>query len=228
MKLLHEADSRGAQFEGVTGRSSRRPRVTLCRAFLRGLSPALGASLPRVLPVFALALTLPVSAENRALIIGVGEHEDDNVSDLPGIELDVIMMQDVAKHLGFRASQITTLRDEEATLAAITREIANLGSAGRDDQVLVYFSGHGDHVPDMNGDEEDGWDEVLIPHDTRIAGSKVENVLLDDDLGEMLADIRSRRLLLLIDACHSGTATKSFSNLGVCAVENSAAKNPHL
>ena len=134
--------------------------------------------------------------------------------DLPGIDLDVTMMQDVARNLGFKSSQITTLQNEQATYAAITREIGKLSSVGRDDQVLVYFSGHGAHTPDTNGDEEDGQDEILIPHDVRTDGGKWQNALLDDDFAKLLANIQSRRLLLLIDACHSGTATKSLSNLG--------------
>ena len=167
------------------------------------------------LPLLAIALVLPVSAGNRALIIGVGEYRDDAVSDLPGIDLDVNMMQDVAKNLGFRSGEITTLQDERATLAAITREVRNLSSAGREDRVLIYFSGHGTHIADKNGDEADDRDEVLTPHDVRLANGTVENGLVDDDFAKLLAKIPSRRLLLLIDACHSGTATKSFSNLGL-------------
>ena len=163
--------------------------------------------------ILSVSLAPHVSAANRALIIGVGEHELQRLN-LPGIDLDVAMMQDVAKTLGFKSNEITTLQDGEATLAAITREIGKLDSAGPDDHVLVYFSGHGDHIPDTNDDEEDGQDEILVPHDVRIVDGTVENALVDDDFGMLLAQIRSRHLLLLIDACHSGTATKSFANLG--------------
>ena len=169
--------------------------------------------------LFAVAALLPlllssqVWAGNRALVIGVGEHEVERL-DLPGIDLDVAMIQDVAKNLGFKSSEITTLQNHEATLAAIQRELRVLSSVAPDDRVLVYFSGHGSHIPDTNGDEEDGQDEVLLPHDVRVSGGKAENVLVDDDFARLLAAIPSRHLFLLIDACHSGTATKSFSNLG--------------
>lgn len=34
--------------------------------------------------------------------------------------------------------------------------------------MLIYFSGHGTHVPDDNGDEtDDNKDEALVLHDTR-------------------------------------------------------------
>jgi hypothetical protein len=33
------------------------------------------------------------------------------------------------------------------------------------DTVIIYFSGHGMQIPDDNGDEADGQDEVLAPHD---------------------------------------------------------------
>ena len=160
-----------------------------------------------------LVFALDALASNRALIIGVGKH-DDATLDLPGIDLDVAMMQDAARNLGFKANEITTLQDDQATLAAITRELRELRKVGGGDRVLIYFSGHGSHIPDANGDEEDGQDEVLITHDVRIAGDRIENALVDDVFAQLLAAIPSRHLLLLIDACHSGTATKSFSNLG--------------
>ena len=106
-------------------------------------------------------------------------------------------MQDVAKTLGFKSGEITTLEDGDATLAAITREIRKLRSVGRDDQVLIYFSGHGDHIRDTSGDEEDGEDEILVPHDVRIEDGKVVNALLDDDFGKLLAQIPSQNLMLL-------------------------------
>ena len=165
--------------------------------------------------VTALALSVPALAEHRALIVGVGEYRDDSVSDLPGIDLDVEMMRDAAELLGFRPRNIRTLVDEEATLAGMRRELQTLADAsyGEDDRVLLYFSGHGTHVSDDNGDELDGRDETLVLHDTRLADGELRDFLRDDEFGALLNDIDAGNVLVLVDACHSGTATKSFRSI---------------
>ena len=165
--------------------------------------------------VAALALGAPAWGEHRALIVGVGEYRDDSVSDLPGIDLDVEMMRDAAELLGFRPQYIRALLDEEATLAGIRRELQNLAAAsyGADDRVLLYFSGHGTHVPDDNGDEPDKQDEALVLHDTRFVDGALRDFLRDDEFGELLDAISANNVLVLVDACHSGTATKSFRSI---------------
>jgi metacaspase-1 len=49
------------------------------------------------------------------------------------------------------------------------------------DVVFVHYSGHGGRVRDTSGDEEDGYDETLIPVDFKQAGQ-----ILDDDLLRIL------------------------------------------
>ena len=164
--------------------------------------------------LLSLCLCAPALASNRALLIGVGDYLNNDDWDLYGIDHDIVMMQDVARNLGFKANEITTLEDAQATRDGIVRELRRLSSVAEDDQVLVYFSGHGTQVKDVNGDEEDGQDEVLAPHDLGVANGTWTNGILDDDVADLLADIKSRHVLILIDACHSGTATKSLSNLG--------------
>ena len=45
------------------------------------------------------------------------------------------------------------------------RRITEYSNAG--DVVFVHYSGHGGRVRDTSGDEEDGYDETLIPVDFR-------------------------------------------------------------
>jgi len=82
-------------------------------------------------------------------------------------------------------------------------------------RVLIYFSGHGSQVPDENGDEPDHFDEVLLLYDTTLIAKDgrqtLNGVLHDDRFGKMLAQINSRNILVILDACHSGSATRSVS-----------------
>jgi hypothetical protein len=58
-------------------------------------------------------------------------------------------------------------------------------------------------------------DDALVMHDVhtaRINGkASLANVLLGYEFGEALAQIPSKHILVLVDACHSGTATRTLS-----------------
>lgn len=166
----------------------------------------------------ALGLTLGILgplvwAEDRALLIGVGKYQMPG-NDLPGIDLDINMMEETASLMGFN---VKVLMDEDATLANTQRTISSWLGTGvsADDRVLIYFSGHGVRIPDDNGDEPDNQDEVLVMHDAkqeqRNGQATLGNVLVDDQFDQLLAAIPSKNVLVLIDACHSGTSTKNLS-----------------
>jgi uncharacterized caspase-like protein len=171
----------------------------------------------RLLALLLLALvTMAASAEDRALLIGVGQYRDIGMgADLPGIELDIGVMKEVAETLGFKPAATRVLLNEAATLAAVRQALQEWLAEGTSptDRVLVYYSGHGTQLPDEDGDEDDGLDEAWTLHDmapTRRHGrATLDGVLLDDELAETLARIPSRQVLVLVDACHSGTSTRA-------------------
>ena len=161
------------------------------------------------------------SAEPRALLIGVGEYP--NLArgaklnpNLPGIDLDIANMQQVLTIMGFRPPQVRILFNDDATLDRVVHELNTWVRDGVEpgDPVVIYFSGHGTTIVDRNGDEPDGRDEVLVMSDTdrvRTANSvTLDKVLVDDTFGELLAKIPSHQVLVLVDACQSGTATRGF------------------
>jgi hypothetical protein len=165
----------------------------------------------------ALLLAAPlVHAEQRALIVGVGRYVTPGI-DLPGIELDVERMHETLNRMGFTDAQIHTLTNEDATSTRVEAEMDGWLRQGvqPNDRVVFYFTGHGSQVPDWNGDEDDGVDEVLVTHDMQRARKNgratLTGVLVDDTINEMVAKNPSRNVLLIVDACHSGTVSRSFS-----------------
>jgi len=173
----------------------------------------------RIICFFVLALSLCAVAllpsawsESRALLIGVGNYRNPNAN-LRGIDKDIRMMKEVAGVMGYKSSQMKVLEDSEAALSDIEEAIEDWLVRGvtKNDRVLFYFSGHGSQIPDKNGDEKDSVDEVLVPYDVDVAGRTLKNVFLDDKFGKILSRIPSGEVVVLIDACHSGTAYKSFS-----------------
>ena len=155
-------------------------------------------------------------AEDRALLIGVGQYQDSRIN-LPGIGLDINIMKDVTNLLGFKTGQVKILSDSESTLANVEKTMKNWLTNGvtKNDRVLIYFSGHGSRVPDDNGDESDGLDEVMVMHDVKVVErdgkTTLLNVFRDDEFNSILKSIPSKNILVFIDSCHSGSITKNLS-----------------
>ncbi|MCK7593027.1 caspase family protein [Pseudomarimonas salicorniae] len=147
----------------------------------------------------------------RALLIGVGNYADDGISDLNGPSNDVAIMASLFGNETFGFTDIVRLVDEEATRAGILAALDALAERSREgDVVAVYYSGHGSVVRDQDGDETDGLDETLVPHDASLDGA---GDIRDDELGQRLAAISARTPLLtfISDSCHSGTNTRFSS-----------------
>lgn len=81
------------------------------------------------------------------------------------------------------------------------RQIAE--QARPEDVVLLFYSGHGQQVPDTDTDnrELDGLDETLVLFD----GS-----LTDDEVVRAIDPIRAGTVVLAIDACHAGGFADDF------------------
>jgi len=156
-----------------------------------------------------LAIAPAAHATNRALLIGVGDYLNDReVPDLAGAVNDVKLMRQVLiSRFGYAEEDITVLTDADATRAGILAAIATLVSQTQPgDRVYLHYSGHGSQVKDLDGDEEDGLDETIMPHDARTPD--VPDIT-DDELNLLLAPLDAGAALVVLDSCHSGTATRA-------------------
>jgi len=143
----------------------------------------------------------------RALLIGINNYLA--VPKLRGSLNDVETMKRVlTTRWGFLDEHIVTLIDEAATRKGIISALEQLvKQAGPNDTVYVHYSGHGSQVVDLNGDEqEDGLDETLVPQDGRTTNIRD---ITDDELNEIFYLLKARHALVVLDSCHSGTATRS-------------------
>ncbi|UCE56144.1 MAG: caspase family protein [Desulfobacterales bacterium] len=167
------------------------------------------------LMLLLIALVSAARGEDRALLIGVGRYAH-FTERLNGVSLDLNMMTEVAQLMGFKSHEIKILEHGRASTARVYETIENwlIKGSGPDDRVLFYFSGHGSQIPDENDDEADQFDEVLLLYDVaRIEKSgrqTLSGVLLDDHFNNMLDRMQSRNILVIMDACHSGSATRSI------------------
>ncbi|MBS0206742.1 MAG: DUF4384 domain-containing protein [Planctomycetes bacterium] len=58
------------------------------------------------------------------------------------------------------------------------------------DTVVIYFSGHGGQIEDDNGDEKDGRDEYLLPHDA-LGSSAMRGILELQQRGQLPEELKS-------------------------------------
>lgn len=168
-----------------------------------------------LLSLLGIGITLPASAADRALLIGVGTYQN-----LPpklflhGPKNDIVAMEDLLTGpLGFDRSAIRVLKDEQATRATILSSIDEWLVAGTQpgDRAYLYYSGHGLQVTDQDGDEDDGMDEALAPFDLVAKDKDWDGAITDDELDAILERLKGRAVTLVIDACHSGTISRSLS-----------------
>ena len=100
------------------------------------------------------------------------------------------------------------LHNENATYRAVeslfTVELPKLSKPG--DTVFIVWSGHGDHCPDDDGDEEDGLDEYLCPYD--VDKEDPRTFVLDDKLYAWIQKLEERQIVLILDACYSAGMQK--------------------
>lgn len=143
----------------------------------------------------------------RALLIGINTYQA--VPSLSGSLNDVAAMREILlTRWGFDARNIRLVTESAATRAGILAALQQLArEVGPNDIVYVHYSGHGSQVQDLNGDEDDGLDETLVPADGR-----TPNVpdILDDELDALFARLRANTALIVLDSCHSGTATRAL------------------
>ena len=168
-----------------------------------------------ILSALLLFLSVTTSAQTRrALIIGIGEQKDKSWAKING-DKDVQYVQQMLKNTEYM--DVRTLVNEQATKAGIVTAFKQLTAKCKTgDMVYVQFSGHGQLVTDVNGDEQDGWDEAWIPYDACLKYGKKdkgEKHLIDDEINVLLTGVRNKigdsvKLLVVVDACHSGDSSR--------------------
>ena len=156
--------------------------------------------------------------ERRALLIGIGEYPAESEWTLMHGDNDVRIIREFLLGQGVKAECIETITNESVTKKGILSALERLTkTAGKGDVVYIHFSGHGQQVTDLDGDEEDGFDEAWVPYDARkkyAAGVyEGENHIIDDELNAYLKKLRAKvgpkgRITVVSDACHSGSGSR--------------------
>ena len=147
-------------------------------------------------------------AVRRALLIGIGKYEV--LPRLPGTKNDIELVKQVLlTRYGFTEEHMRIVKDEAATREGVLAALHQLvQETGPNDVVYIHYSGHGSQVKDLSGDEAgDELDETIVPQDGRTTG--VPDIT-DDELEEILSNLKTQSAVVVLDSCHSGTATRGL------------------
>ena len=171
-----------------------------------------------------LTVSVAVSAQTRrALVIGIGQQEDKAWGKING-DKDVPLVEEMLKNAKFKTDNVKKLVNWQATKAAIVNAFKTLALQSKRGD----FSGHGQQMKDVHNDEKDGLDECWIPYDAYrkpCNKDRGEKHLTDDEVNYYLNAIRNKigdtgKILVVIDACHSGDATRGGEDEVVRGVED--------
>jgi hypothetical protein len=176
----------------------------------------------RIAALGLLMVMLPLigyTQSKRAFMVGISNYSSNQLladgkgwNDIHG-ENDVKLLAPTLKKQGFT---IQKLCNKEATANNIRKSLASFSAKCKSgDIVYLHFSCHGQPFEDYDGDENDGWDEALVPFDAlkeyHQGNYTGENHITDDELNGYLKTIRKKIgpkgfVYVVIDACHAGSS----------------------
>lgn len=163
--------------------------------------------------LFCLGITVKAQTK-RALIIGLGKQEDATWNKING-DKDIPYILEILNDANYK--QIITCVNEQAIKDNIISAFKTLEkSCNYNDIVYIHYSGHGQQMKDIGNDEIDMLDECWIPYDAYrrpCDKDRGEKHLIDDEINQLLINVRNKignegKMLVVIDACHSGDATR--------------------
>jgi len=108
-------------------------------------------------------------------------------------EEDIVMLTDDAQN----PRQVPTKANMISAMQWLVRD------AKPNDSLFFHYSGHGGQTKDLDGDEDDGYDEVIYPLDFKTNGH-----IVDDLMYEIMVKPLPQgcRLTAIFDSCHSGSS----------------------
>ncbi len=143
------------------------------------------------LTLLVVALTL---ASTRVLVIGVGEYNDPSVIQLTGALKDAKAFSEAITRTGENPSINLLLNPTLTGLKVNIFEWARKSEPG--ETLILYYSGHGYSIDN---------DTYLIPSDVETRYIKDTAYNFTTGLKSISTDIRAKDVLIIIDACYSGS-----------------------
>ncbi|RPD56505.1 hypothetical protein L226DRAFT_531355 [Lentinus tigrinus ALCF2SS1-7] len=147
------------------------------------------------------------TGRKRALCIGINYKGQPN--ELHGCVNDARNVVKFLRRRGYKSEDIVLLTDDVVDSRSRPTRANMLDAmhwlvkgAQPNDSLFFHYSGHGGQVKDTNGDEVDGYDEVIFPLDYKRSGYIVDDLMHTIMVKKLPIGCR---LTALFDSCHSGS-----------------------
>lgn len=147
---------------------------------------------------------LPSAAKRYAIVIGVDQYTDTQVTTLGGASNDAKALADaLVQYAGFPSEQVVLLASDQPaerqpTRGNILRRLSNLAAVIPEDGLLLFsFAGHG---------MERGGQAFLLPSDSQVSNDVelLEQTAINvSQIKERIKKIGVRQVLLILDACRN-------------------------
>ncbi|MFT4533432.1 MAG: tetratricopeptide (TPR) repeat protein [Saprospiraceae bacterium] len=150
--------------------------------------------------------TLSPSGVTRAVVVGISDYQNKDITDLQYAHLDARIFADYLLDedgYGLDSSHVTVLLNEEATSGNFVSALYGLMEDGQEgDQIIIYFSGHGD--VESTTISQPGfllcWD---APARVYMAGGTFGLAYLQEIISTLSLKVKSK-VVVITDACRSG------------------------
>jgi len=146
----------------------------------------------------------PTPPDRYALVYGVSEYGIYN--DLPNTKNDATEVANALQSKGYNVYLRITddIGSTDATKSQFLDDFQNIiPTMGKNDILLIYFSGHGGQIsPGFDSDEDqfaDAYDEAIYFSD-----GSTDSMLTDNELRTLLSQSDVIKKVVIIDACNSG------------------------
>lgn len=176
-------------------------------------------------PFFMLLASQLSAQKKHALIIAIGNYPENNGWPVLSSNRDNQYIRVALSRQGFQDNDMYTISDAQATPEGIAGALQRLsGQVNKGDVVVIHVSSHGVQIEDDGYDEPDGLDEAIATYQA-IAPKKSKNFqsdqaqyFRDDQFGSFINKLRLKLgkegdLLVFLDLCHSGTATRGYGTI---------------
>lgn len=147
--------------------------------------------------------------QGHALLIGVGTHSREPDLDVPITVEDARAVAVVVADpfaCAYPPSQVTVIHDATASKEGILAELGEMAArVGQNDTVFLFYCGHGALGDDGN--------YYLLSHDVRLNGNRVAagTGVSEGELLEKLRLFKAKRMLMVFNACHSGSLSPTLA-----------------
>ncbi len=174
-----------------------------------------------------LCLSTNTFATNKALLIGVSSYQG-KYDQLEGPEYDVsALKKTLQQHWGFKSVNIKTLVNYDATRENILKELTALkDNAQANDQIFIYFSGHGTSVYDKKSPQGPAGlpslysnSGAIVPYGYLKKGLDKQSVINSLIIGKrdlrpifLELDKKQAHVFMAFDSCFSGSANRGQLN----------------